>query len=79
MGVIDVKNVRYSYGKFIVTGGSGTGSLSPEEMERLERKIEQEVAIQMNVHDKEVKDTHHIDAEDTQEYPDVTIFDDDNT
>lgn len=75
MGVIDIKSVRYSYGKFIVrnTGTEGSGGISPEDMENIKQYVDQEVASQIAGHDLSVNDTHHIEQE-GEEYPDVTVY-----
>ena len=81
MGVIDVKNVRYSYGKFIVVGGNSGGeggNLTPEDWEKINQQVEQEVANQMAIHDESVHDTHNMPAQDKNDYPDVTIFNENN-
>lgn len=79
MGVIDIKNVRYSYGKFIVKSqGEGSGGISPEDMENIKQYVDQEVASQIAGHDLSVNDTHHTDQE-GDEYPDVTVFNDEES
>lgn len=80
MGVIDVKKVKYSYGKFIVKGtGTGeSGGISPEDMENIKQYVDQEVASQIAGHDLSVNDTHHIEPE-GDEYPDVTVFNEEET
>ena len=80
MGVIDIKSVRYSYGKFIVrsTGTEGSGGISPEDMENIKQYVGQEVASQIAGHDLSVNDTHHIEQE-GNEYPDVVIFNDEES
>ena len=80
MGVIDIKSVRYSYGKFIVrsTGTEGSGGISPEDMENIKQYVGQEVASQIAEHDLSVNDTHHIEQE-GNEYPDVVIFNDEES
>lgn len=80
MGVIDVKKVKYSYGKFIVksTETGGSGGISPEDMENIKQYVDQEVASQIAGHDLSVNDTHHIEQE-GDEYPDVTVFNDEES
>lgn len=75
MGVIVAKNIRYDYGKFIVTGG-GAG-LTPEDWQEIDQTIQSEVSTQMADHDIKAHDTHNAPSDDQNEYPDVTLFDED--
>lgn len=45
MGVIDIKNVRYSYGKLIVKSqgedsGGSSGGVTPEDMENIKAYVD---------------------------------------
>ena len=79
MGILNIKNVRYHYGQLVVPGSqNNSSSFSPLDMEEIKQHIEDEVAAQMAAHDASVHDTHNMPTDDDNEYPDITIFGDDD-